>query len=95
MRNLTLPASTLTRIAAAVERFGEMLFRRSDARARASGWDVTVTGRLSRSYRDPRFDRLASCSWCTGRGTSPAGGDCARCHGTGRIVHDPSRRRVG
>lgn len=85
MNDPTLRTSLNTRISTAVTGFAAMLFRRSDARARARGWDVTVGGRYGtgRSYRDPRFDRFAVCGRCAGQG-------CDRCGGTGRIVRTAS-----
>jgi hypothetical protein len=88
MRESTPRSSGLTRLARAAERVALVLFARSDARAHASGWDVTVSGRwgTSRTYHDPRYDRLAACPSCGGRGDG-----CGRCSGTGRIVLDPAR----
>lgn len=95
--NATPCLAFVTRVSAAIRRFAEVAFARSDSRAAARGWDVTVTGRrgTGRSYRDPRFDLLAPCGRCAGSGRSPSGGECGRCFGTGRIVHDPSRRAAG
>lgn len=60
MRESTPRSSALARLGHALERAAELLFARSDARARASGWQVTTTGRwnTSRVYRDPRYDQL-------------------------------------
>ena len=60
MRESTPRSSALTRLGHALERAAALLFARSDARARASGWQVTTAGRwsTSRVYRDPRYDRL-------------------------------------
>lgn len=42
-----------------LHRAGKALFRERDSRARAHGWQIQVSrGGLSRTYRDPRFDRL-------------------------------------
>jgi hypothetical protein len=62
MPKRTPRSSALTRLGRAVERAAATLFARSDARARASGWQVTSTGRwnTSRVYRDPRYDQLAA-----------------------------------
>ena len=81
MGESTPRSSALTRLGHAVERAAAILFARSDARARAAGWQVTSTGRwnTARAYRDPRFDRLAACPACAGHG-------CPGCAGTGRIV---------
>ncbi len=97
MEKATRPPSILARISAALRLTIEVRAHRADARARERGWDVTVTGRhgLGRSYRDPRFDLLRSCPQCPGTGRSTGGGECGRCRGTGRIVHDPSRRSAG
>lgn len=97
MKDRTPSSSVLTRISDAIRRAADVVHARSDRRAVGRGWEVTVTGRrgIRRSYRDPRFDTLASCPRCGGEGRTPAGGECARCYGTGRIVHDPSRRAAG
>ena len=80
MGKVTRDCSVLTRIATASNRIGAALFNRSDARARDLGWEVVRSrSGLHRSYRDPRFDRLAACPSCSGTG-------CDRCGGTGRIV---------
>lgn len=86
MKETTLRTSLNTRISTVVTEFAAMLFRRSDSRAHARGWDVTVGGRWgsTRTYRDPRFDRLRQCAPCGGNG-------CDRCGGTGRIVRDSAR----
>jgi DnaJ-class molecular chaperone len=89
-------SSILTRIFAATNRLGDVLFARSDARARDCGWEVGRSrSGLHRSYRDPRFDLLHRCVRCNGSGRNPHGSDCARCYGTGRIVHHPRRREAG
>jgi hypothetical protein len=94
MRESTPRSSALTRLCRTIERAAAILFARSDARARAAGWDVTATGRCrtSRVYHDPRYDRLAGCPRCAGTG-------CPSCAGTGRITRpqaaapDPARPR--
>jgi DnaJ-class molecular chaperone len=89
-------SSILTRIFAATNRLGDVVFARSDARARDCGWEVGRSrSGLHRSYRDPRFDLLHHCVRCTGSGRNPHGSDCARCYGTGRVVHHPRRREAG
>jgi hypothetical protein len=90
MRKRTPRSSALTRLGRAVEHAAAILFARSDARASASGWQVTSTGRwnTSRVYRDPRFDRLAACPACSGHG-------CPGCAGTGRILRPEARSRTG
>jgi hypothetical protein len=74
-------SSTLTRVSRTIEALARALFARSDRDAGTRGWDVTVTGRwgTSRVYHDPRYDRLATCPGCAGRG-------CSRCAGTGRVT---------
>ena len=46
-------------ISSAVERLSNRIHRRSDARARDLGWEITRTagraGLAGRTYRDPRF----------------------------------------
>ena len=65
---------------------GNRIFLADDARAVASGWQITQ-GKLglSRTYRDPRFDALAACDQCYGSGKN-RDQRCARCSGTGRIT---------
>jgi RecJ-like exonuclease len=79
-------------------RIGERAFAATDGFACEQGWQITSThAGLGRRYRDPRFDSLASCSQCRGRGTRAPGSPCPACNGTGRIVldqtADPSPRR--
>jgi DnaJ-class molecular chaperone len=63
------------------------LFAADDARARACGWQVTVQrGGLGRSYRDPRFDRLVTCTECLGSGVHADDRPCRTCPGTGRLA---------
>ena len=70
---------------------GSKIFREDDCRARDHGWQVFPRhGGLSRSYRDPRFDRLVACSTCNGRGCNPYAATCSACHGAGHIVLDPA-----
>jgi hypothetical protein len=73
-------------LARCVKAAGDSLFRENDALARRHGWHIEAgrTG-LSRAYRDPRFDCLASCPQCHGRGSCPTGESCPGCLGTGRI----------
>jgi hypothetical protein len=67
--------------------FGSKIFQADDRRARDRGWQITSRhGGLSRRYRDPRFDFLASCTTCNGRGCNARGVTCSDCDGTGRIV---------
>jgi hypothetical protein len=74
-------------LAARVRAGGDRLFREQDANARHHGWDVQVRhGGLSRTYRDPRFDRLQACPECRGAGTGEQDRVCDRCGGTGRIT---------
>ncbi len=72
----------------------ERLFTASDALARDQGWTVEVRHRgLSRSIRDPRFDRLTSCPACGGEGETDHQ-LCPYCDGTGRIdIARPSTSR--
>lgn len=84
MRESTPRSSVLTRLWEAIEWFGRTVFAGSDSRARRRGWEVVESGRLNRSYRDPRFARLVPCSWCEGTG-------CGYCGGTGRIDRGAAR----
>ena len=90
MHKPTPRSSPLTRLGRAIERAATVLFARSDARARATGWEVRSTGRwnASRVYHDPRYDRLAACPSCAGHG-------CPRCSGTGRITRTGPDRAAG
>lgn len=67
-------------------RIGRSAFRADDGFARQHGWQVT-SGRLglTRTYRHPGFDQLASCPDCHGSGLLADAG-CDRCSGTGRIT---------
>lgn len=68
---------------------GDKIFQAGDCRARKQGWQIIPRhGGLSRGYRDPRFDRLLTCTACNGRGCNPRGASCSACHGAGRIVLD-------
>jgi hypothetical protein len=60
-------------------------FARDDEFARQHGWQVSH-GRLglSRTYRHPGFDQLASCPICGGTGSADET-ECAQCSGTGRV----------
>ena len=70
---------------------GNRIFRADDCRARDQGWQIIPRhGGLSRSYRDPRFDRLLPCTACNGRGCHPRGATCSERHGAGRIALDPA-----
>ncbi len=78
----------------AARAIGARLFRDDDALAGQLGWQASP-GRdgLSRSYRDPRFDRFQSCRRCHGNGVLSEGQDCGQCDGTGRIVTGASAGR--
>ena len=97
MSESTRASSRLTSTFNGVLRAAQLLFARSDARARDRGWEVAVTGPYGtgRSYRDPRFDLLRGCPRCAGSGRAPSGADCGRCAGTGRIGSDLGRRSAG
>jgi RecJ-like exonuclease len=84
-------------LAASIRAGGDRLFREQDASARRHGWDVQVRhGGLSRTYRDPRFDRLQACPACRGAGTGEHDRACDRCHGTGRIrLGEPVESNAG
>jgi DnaJ-class molecular chaperone len=65
---------------------GRKIFRSSDYQAHQHGWQITPRhGGLSRTYRDTRFDYLAACTRCNGRGHDPRSITCADCQGTGRV----------
>lgn len=68
---------------------GRSIFREDDRQARDHGWQIIPRhGGLSRSYRDPRFNRLIACTTCNGRGYDPHRVACSDCDGTGRIILD-------
>ena len=74
-------------LARCAEAAGASLFREDDAMARKHGWHIEArSGGLSRVYRDPRFDRLASCPQCHGSGSREVGEPCPGCQGTGRVT---------
>lgn len=88
------------RLAHLIRTFSDQLFQADDARASQCGWQITTRhAGLTRTYRDPRFDRLRSCPACRGTGTGPDDRACAGCAGTGRItVSDefrPEAKRAG
>jgi hypothetical protein len=69
---------------------GQKIFRSSDCQAHQHGWQVIPRhGGLSRTYRDPRFNFLAACTTCNGRGRNPNGVTCSGCQGTGRVSLAP------
>jgi hypothetical protein len=57
---ISVPLPCLARLLTGrLRRAGKALFRAEDSRARAHSWQIQVSrGGLSRTYRDPRFDRL-------------------------------------
>jgi hypothetical protein len=67
-------------------RAASAVFAADDQLARDRGWQIR-TGRLalSRSYRHPGFDRLATCTKCQGSGRRHDAG-CRQCAGTGRVT---------
>jgi hypothetical protein len=68
-------------------RLSARLFRDQDATARRHGWHIKAgRGGLSRTYRDPRFDRLARCPMCRGSGTDASQEACDGCAATGRVT---------
>jgi hypothetical protein len=69
-------------------RLGDRLFQGNDAEAYQWDWQITRThAGLGRCYRDPRFDKLAECSWCLGAGVADSK-TCLLCEGTGRTAQD-------
>jgi hypothetical protein len=68
---------------------GARLFAVQDRIAMQHGWVITKRrGGLGRSYRDPRFDWLRSCSLCEGRGVVEDQ-PCEPCGATGRVSLAP------
>ena len=68
---------------------GSKIFQADDCRAHDRGWQIIPRhSGLSRSYRDPRFDYLSSCTACNGHGCNSSGVSCSGCNGTGRIALD-------
>ena len=83
------PRSLLFR---ALSVLGSKIFRTDDHRARERGWEIISRhGGLSRTYRDPRFDRIIPCSACNGRGYNPDRITCPDCCGSGRLVLDRAK----
>ncbi len=83
--------SLLRKLKSRLARIAQRIFAAPDADARRHGWQVTITNvGWGRSYRDPRFDRLLTCSACKGQGCYPGDTICSICDGTGRIVLDPA-----
>lgn len=77
----------LTWVRARLGLCGERIFAASDNAARHHGWQIAVTqAGLGRRYRDPRFDSLAACPPCGGRGARTPGDPCRACEGTGRVT---------
>jgi hypothetical protein len=68
-----------------LRRMGAAAFAKNDDFARRQGWQIGH-GRLglSRTYRHPGFDELASCPVCDGTG-SAGETECPECSGTGRV----------
>jgi hypothetical protein len=65
---------------------GRRLHADADAQAQGYGWQITQrNGGLSRRYRDPRFDTLARCPSCGGKGDVDEA-PCEPCGGTGRVT---------
>ena len=76
----------LSLLAAVPVRTGDRLFAVNDNEAYWHDWQTTRTsGGLGRSYRDPRFDRLAECPKCHGAGGTVKA-PCPPCDSTGRIT---------
>jgi DnaJ-class molecular chaperone len=73
-----------------LRRMGMTAFAKDDEFARQHGWQISL-GRLglSRTYRHPGFDELASCLACDGTGLADET-TCVPCSGTGRV----NRREV-
>ena len=72
---------------ASLAQCGARVFAATDATARQHDWQIVATlGGLGRRYRDPRFDSLAACAPCGGRGARTPGDPCQACEGTGRIT---------
>ena len=91
--------SFLLKLKTRLSTIAQQVFAVPDADARRHSWQITIThGGFGRRYRDPRFDYLAPCTACSGRGGNPRGITCPACGGTGRIVLDSaavSRPRRG
>jgi hypothetical protein len=86
-----LSSLPLTYIRSSLTILTQPLFAAFDTAARQHGWKVRSTHcGFARKYRDPRFDTLASCHDCHGRGSTALGNQCPRCGGTGRITVKPA-----
>ena len=81
----------LTWLKSSLTSLTQRLFAASDTAARHHGWHVSSTRYgFGRKYRDPRFDTLASCHDCHGRGITAIENQCQPCGGTGRITVKPT-----
>jgi hypothetical protein len=81
----------LTWIRSSLTTLTQRLFAASDTAVRQHGWQVSSTRcGFGRKYRDPRFDTLASCHDCHGRGITALRNQCPRCGGTGRVTVKPA-----
>jgi hypothetical protein len=76
-----------------IRALSDKLYGPDDACASHYGWQI-ITGRagMSRTYRDPRFDRLGECLACRGTGTGADGRDCDGCAGMGVTTASPEFR---
>lgn len=92
MSNHTSPTSennprapTIRGLAKLLNAVGNRLFAANDEEAAQHGWQITSRqGGLARSYRDPRFDLLATCHRCGGSGQATRE-LCSACDGRGRV----------
>lgn len=86
--NKTMRTPSLTvlrmRIVALIWRVSEEAFAEIDAFAWVQQWEIRRTWH-THTYRDTRFDALAPCRVCSGRGRCATGLPCRRCRATGRV----------
>jgi hypothetical protein len=73
-----------TQIVRLLETIDHTVFREPDLDALACGWEVRRGRRLSRTYRDPRWDSITACPSCAGSSADGAH-DCSTCAGAGTI----------
>jgi hypothetical protein len=83
------PTGVVERITGLIAAVGDIVFLANDEEAYWRGWTIERRyAGLSRRYRNPLFDTLASCPHCRGWGITPDESSCVKCSGTGRVTVD-------
>ena len=76
-------------------RLADRLHAAEEARAQQRGWQITRTsGGMGREYRDPRWDLIAACDDCGGKGVHGTH-CCATCQGQGTVRLDQADQHQG